>query len=52
MRAKVKTIKEVLDKLYVSDSLATVYPDICAMGEVFELQGMEKFKETEETYLR
>ena len=52
VRSSVKAMKEVLDRLYESDSLATVDKDLSAMGEVFELQGMKEFKKTEEAYLR
>lgn len=52
MRTKVRYISEMLNVLSDSDSLYSVDSYLCTMGEIFELQGMKEFKETEENYLR
>jgi len=52
MRASVKAINDALLELSKSDNLYSIDRNLCAMGEIFELQGMDEFKETEENYLK
>jgi len=52
IRTMVKAVNEMLLKLSTSDKLFSVDSMLCSMGEIFELQGMDEFKKTEELYLR
>jgi len=52
IRASIKAVNQVLSKLEKSDSLATVKDSIVSMDDVFNLQGMRQFKESEKLFLK
>lgn len=51
IRASIKAMNHVFEKLNASNDLTLIEEDICKINDVFEIQGMHKLKENEKKFL-